>query len=73
MRSEGSIHFPFPGRMINAASLQGLGEYADPLVLALGLPPAQGLQLSRPCNRALEEAGLHRKLCLLFLKMSFPK
>lgn len=59
--------------MINPVSLQGLGEYANPLVLALGVPPAQGLQLSRLWNRALEEAGLHRKMCLLFLKISFPK
>lgn len=59
--------------MINPLSLQGLGEFASPLVLPLEVPSAQGLQLSRPSNRALEEASLHRKLCLLFLKMSFPK
>lgn len=71
----------FPGRRINLISLQGLGEYANPLVLALEcvfprpptLPLPQGLKLSGPCNRALEEAGLHRKMCLLFPKMSFSK
>lgn len=68
-----------PGRRINLISLQGLVAYANPLVLALGcfssssstLP--QKLRLSRPCSRALEEAGLHRKMCLLFPKMSFSK
>lgn len=68
-----------PGRRINLISLQGLVAYANPLVLALGcfssssstLP--QKLRLSRPCSRALQEAGLHRKMCLLFPKMSFSK
>lgn len=68
-----------PGRRINLISLQGLVSYANPLVLALGCfsssssTLSQKLRLSRPCSRALEEAGLHRKMCLLFPKMSFSK